>query len=322
MITVLWAGFILLIIFLLALDLGVLNKKEHVIGIKEALLWSAFWIFLSLLFSAVIYFMYENHLFDIGLTLNESLSGRQAFIQYLTGYIIEKSLSLDNIFVIALIFSYFKVPAIYQHRVLFWGIVGAVVLRGVMILAGAVLINNFTWIVYVFGGFLIITALRMLKSNHEEIDPDKNVLVKFARKLFPITNEYHGKNFFITVKNKRAATPLFIALLVVESSDVLFAVDSIPAIFAITRDPFIVFTSNIFAILGLRALYFALAAMITKFYYLKYSLVIILLYVGVKMILTYYYHINSIISLTIIIVVLLSGIIASIIKRKRSFEIE
>ena len=206
MIPLLWAGFIVLVILLLALDLGVLNRKEHVIGIKEALLWSAFWIFLSLLFSILVYFIYENHLFDIGLTLNESLSGHQAFIQYLTGYIIEKSLSLDNIFVIALIFGYFNVPAIYQHRVLFWGIVGAVVLRGVMILAGAVLINNFSWIVYVFGGFLIITAIRMLKSKHEKIDPDKNILVKFARKIYPVTNEYHGKNFFVKINNKKFAT--------------------------------------------------------------------------------------------------------------------
>ncbi|MBL1214314.1 MAG: TerC family protein [Ignavibacteriae bacterium] len=322
MITVLWAGFIVLVIFLLALDLGVLNRKEHVIGIKEAFLWSAFWIFLSLLFSAAVYFIYENHLFDIGLYASGTISGHQALIQYLTGYIIEKSLSLDNIFVIALIFGYFKVPAIYQHRVLFWGIVGAVVLRGVMILAGAVLINNFSWIVYVFGGFLIITALRMLKSNHEEIDPDKSVLVRLARKLYPVTKDFHGKNFFVKVNNKKAATPLFIALLVVESSDILFAVDSIPAIFAITRDPFIVFTSNIFAVLGLRALYFALAAMITKFYYLKYSLVIILLYVGVKMLLTYYYHINSLISLAIIIIVLSTGIIASMIKSKNDSYIK
>lgn len=318
MITLLWAGFIVLIIFLLALDLGVLNKKEHVIGVKEALLWSAFWIFLSLVFSVFVYFIYENHLFDIGITLNETMSGRQAFIQYITGYVIEKSLSLDNIFVIALIFGYFKVPAIYQHRVLFWGIVGAVVLRGVMILAGAVLINNFTWIVYVFGGFLIITAIRMLKSNHAEIDPDHNILVKIARKFYPVTKEYHGKNFFTIINNKKAATPLFIALLVVESSDVLFAVDSIPAIFAITHDPFIVFTSNIFAILGLRSLYFALAAMITKFYYLKYSLVIILMYVGVKMLLTYYYHIDTLISLSVIGGILTIGILASIYKNKKS----
>jgi tellurite resistance protein TerC len=319
-ITLLWAGFIVLIIFLLALDLGVLNRKEHVIGIKEALLWSGFWIFLSLLFSVLVYFIYENHLFDIGLTLNETLSGRQAVIQYITGYVIEKSLSLDNIFVIALIFGYFKVPAIYQHRVLFWGIVGAVVLRGVMILAGAVLINNFTWIVYVFGGFLIITAIRMLKSNHEEIDPDHNLLVKIARKIYPITKEYHGKNFFTIVNNKKAATPLFIALLVVESSDILFAVDSIPAIFAITRDPFIVFTSNIFAILGLRALYFALAAMIVKFYYLKYSLVVILMYVGIKMLLTYYYHIDTLVSLSVIGGVLFLGVIASMYKNKKSVK--
>jgi tellurite resistance protein TerC len=313
----LWAGFVIMILFLLALDLGVLNRKEHIISIREAFLWSAFWIVLSFIFSGVIYFLYEHHILGIGLHSNASVNGHQAFFEYLTGYIIEKSLSLDNIFVIALIFSYFKVPAIYQHRVLFWGILGAIILRGIMILAGSALINNFSWIVYVFGGFLIFTALRMLKSNHEKIEPDKNLFVKIARKIYPVTKEYDGRNFFINLNGKRAATPLFIALLVVESSDVLFAVDSIPAIFAITRDPFIVFTSNIFAILGLRSLYFALAAMIAKFYYLKYSLVIILIFVGIKMLLTDYYHISTLISLLVIGGILAIGVLASIYKSKK-----
>jgi tellurite resistance protein TerC len=201
--------------------------------------------------------------------------------------------------------------------VLFWGIVGAIVFRGLMITAGAVLINNFSWIVYVFGGFLIITALRMLKSDHTKIDPDNNLFVRIAHRIFPVVNEYHGKNFFVKINNKKAATPLLIALLVVESSDLIFAVDSIPAIFAITRDPFIVFTSNIFAILGLRSLYFALAAMISKFYYLKYSLVLILIYVGIKMLLTYYYHIPTLISMLVIAGIFVIGIIASIYRNKK-----
>lgn len=312
-----WSGFILIIIGLLALDLGVFNRKAHVIGIREAMYWSLFWISLGVLFSGVIYFMYENHWLGIGTHLAEPVNGHTAAIEYITGYIIEKSLSLDNIFVIALIFSYFKVPALYQHRVLFWGILGAIVLRGVMIGAGAFLISKFFWMNYIFGAFLIFTSVRMFMSGDHKVDPDHNPLVKLARKIYPVTSEYHGKHFMLHHNGRHFITPLFVALLVVESSDVMFAVDSIPAIFAVTHDPFIVFTSNIFAILGLRSLYFALAAMIEKFIYLKFSLVIILAYVGVKMILAHIYPIPTLVSLIFIALVLSLGIFASIAKSKR-----
>ena len=313
----LWSFFIILILGLLALDLGVFNKKLHVIEIKEALYWSAFWITLALLFSIVIYFMYEHHWFSAGIENEFLLSGKQAALQYITGYLIEKSLSLDNIFVIALIFGYFNVPREYQHRVLFWGILGAIVLRAAMILAGALLISNFAWMIYVFGGFLIFTAIKMLVSSNHKVDPDKNPLVKLAQRFYPVSKNYDGMHFITIENGRKHITPLFVALLVVEGSDVMFAVDSIPAIFAITKDPFIVFTSNIFAILGLRSLYFALAAMIEKFLYLKYSLVIILAYVGVKMLLSGYYHIPALASLIVILFLLAAGILLSILLKRK-----
>lgn len=314
----LWVGFIILIILLLALDLGVLNKKAHVIGIKEAIYWSTLWITLGMLFSFAIYYVYEHHWMDIGLGVNSSIDGHTASLEYITGYLIEKSLSLDNIFVIALIFSYFKVPAIYQHRVLFWGILGAIIMRGIMIGAGAFLISKFYWTNYLFGAFLIFTSIKMLVSDDHKVDPEHNPLVKLARRIYPVTHSYHEQHFMLNIEGRHFITPLFIALLVVESSDVMFAVDSIPAIFAVTHDPFIVFTSNIFAILGLRSLYFALAAMIEKFVYLKFSLVFILAYVGVKMILAHTYPIPTFASLAIIAVVLMVGIAASIVRNRRS----
>ena len=312
-----WSGFIFFVLLLLALDLGVFNKKLHVIEIKEALYWSALWIFLAILFSGVIYYIYEHHWLNIGLENQRSLNGKQAAIQYITGYLIEKSLSLDNIFVIALIFSYFNVEAKYQHRVLFWGILGALVLRGIMILGGSLLISKFEWMIYVFGAFLIFTAVKMLFSSDHKIEPDKNPLVRLARKIYPVTGEFHGMHFTTVINGKKYITPLFIALLVVEGSDVMFAIDSIPAIFAITNDPFIVFTSNIFAILGLRSLYFALAALISKFRYLKFSLVFILAYVGLKMIVSGFYHISALTSLVIITFALLSGILMSVYIKKK-----
>jgi len=313
----LWLGFILLILILLALDLGLLHRKAHIIKTKEAFLWTSFWILLSLLFNWLIYYMYEHHWFSIGKEIGNELNGTDAALKFFTGYILEKSLSLDNIFVIALIFSYFNVPAIYQHRVLFWGILGAIILRGMMITLGVALIERFSWMVYIFGIFLIITAIKLLISRHDNIRPEKNALVKLAQKIFPISNQYEREHFFVYIKGKLTITPLFLVLLVVESSDVMFAIDSIPAIFAVTTDPFIVFTSNIFAILGLRSLYFALAAIIEKFRYLKMSLVYILVYVGIKMILSHHYPIPTFISLTIITGILLVGIIASIYAGKR-----
>ena len=243
-------------------------------------------------------------------------SGKDAALKFFTGYVIEKSLSLDNIFVIAMIFSYFKVPSMYQHRVLFWGILGALVLRGIMIVVGTALIQNFAWMIYIFGGFLIITAIKMLITRHDNIEPDKNILIRMARKIYPVTKDFEGPKFFSKINNVKAITPLFLVLLVIESTDVLFAIDSIPAIFSVTTDPFIVFTSNVFAILGLRSLYFALAAMIDKFRYLKMSLVFVLAYVGVKMILSHSYPIPTIVSLSIIATILFVGVFASIIASK------
>jgi tellurite resistance protein TerC len=248
------------------------------------------------------------------------VDGREAGLDFLTGYVVEKSLSLDNIFVIALIFRTLQVPATSQHRVLFWGVVGALLLRGAMIAAGTALIHRFSWIIYVFGGFLILTAFRMLRVAHAKVDPEKNLLVRGARRLFPVSSTYEGERFFTHVGGRRAATPLFLSLLLVESSDVLFAVDSIPAIFAITDDPFIVFTSNVFAILGLRSLYFALAGMLGRFRYLTPSLVVVLGFVGVKMILSHHWPIPTAVSLGVIVAVLLTGVLASIAAARRDEE--
>lgn len=308
-----WSGFILLILFMLILDLGVFHRKSHVVSIKEALGWSAAWITCGLLFSVFIFYSYENQWFGLGTTIDvmdgRLNSGSTAMIKYLTGYVIEKSLSVDNIFVIAMIFGFLGVPAIYQHRVLFWGILGALVLRGFMIVTGAELIARHHWILYLFGAFLIITAVKMLVIK-EHGDPAQNIVVRWTKRLFPVTERYHGQYFVIRAGNHRAGlaetpgatvipdtavdrakpgtlmlTPLAIALVLVETTDLIFAVDSIPAIFAITTDPFLVFTSNVFAILGLRSLYFALAGLIDKFRFLKLSLAIILATVGLKMLL-------------------------------------
>lgn len=309
-----WIGFLLLVLILLALDLGVFHKKDEAISTKSALLWTGFWILLSLVFNVFIYFAYEHHWLGIGLHIGHNLGGHDAAIKYFTGYIIEKSLSLDNIFLIAMIFAYFNVPDKYQHRVLFWGILGALIMRGIMIGAGAALIERFDWMIYVFGGLLILTALKMLYSKDEAIHPDDNPLVKLARRLYPVTGTYEGHKFFTIANGKRAITPLFLVLLVIESTDVIFAVDSIPAIFAITTDPYIVFTSNVFAILGLRSLYFALSAMMNKFRYLKVSIVIVLIYVGIKMLISQLYHIPTLISLGVIILILGTGIAISLKK--------
>lgn len=309
----LWIGFLIFVLAMLALDLGVFHRKLHVISIKEAMLWTSFWIILSLAFNVLIYFMYEHHWLGIGTAIGHTLSGKDAALQFLTGYFIEKSLSLDNIFVIALIFSYFKVPAIYQHRVLFWGILGALIMRGLMIGGGIALITKFDWMIYVFGVFLVFTALKMLFSQEENIEPDRNIFVRLVRKIYPVSKDFDGQNFFTVIDGKHAVTPMFIALVVVESSDLLFAVDSIPAIFAVTLDPFIVFTSNVFAILGLRSLYFALSAMLEKFRFIKISLAFILAYVGLKMLISAWLHIAAWISLIVIFCLLFAGILASVL---------
>ncbi|WP_373553109.1 TerC family protein [Haliscomenobacter sp.] len=306
-----WIGFLVLVAALLALDLGVFNKDAHTISAKEAFRWTGVWVSFSLLFSIFIYFAYENHWVHEN---GAPYSGQKAVITYLTGYLVEQSLSIDNIFVIAVIFAYFRIPQKYQHRVLFWGIIGAVLFRGIMIVIGAALLHRFSWVTYIFGGILLYTAYRMLRqgSHDEEVEVDKNPLVALAKRFFPVTDRFHDQKFFVKVGGVTAATPLFIALLVVETTDVLFAFDSIPAIFAITTDPFLVFTSNIFAILGLRSLYFVLASMLDKFQYLRYSLVVILAFVGIKMFLVHYIDLPEWLSLAVIALSLAGGILPSL----------
>ncbi|MEZ5042470.1 MAG: TerC family protein [Saprospiraceae bacterium] len=307
-----WISFIALIVFFLALDLGVFHKDSYSISAKEALGWTAVWATISILFSAVVFWVYETDLVDN----IDQLSSRQAVLKYLTGYVIELSLSLDNIFVIAMIFVYFKIPTAYQHRVLFWGILGAIVFRAIMIFVGVALIHKFSWMSYVFGALLLYSAYKMLTSKDTEIDPTRNPVVKLAKRFFPISKHLEGEHFFVKRKHIWAATPLFLTLLVIETTDILFAIDSIPAIFAITTDPFLVFSSNIFAILGLRSLYFVLASMLDRFHLLKYSLVFILAFVGVKMLLLHTVSIPEWLSLGVIIGSLLLGIVASLRQTK------
>ena len=320
----LWIGFIVFVVFLLELDLGVFHRKAHVPGLRESLVWTVVWVAVALAFNVCIYFIYEHHLFHAGQVGNENvLSGLAAAKLFLTGYLIEKSLSLDNIFVIGMVFSFFAVPRVYQHRVLFWGILGALVLRGVMILLGVALIQMFHWMLYVFGALLLITAVKMLLHKHEEVHPENNPFVKLVQRFCRMTPMFHESHFFVKENGRWAATPMFLVLLVVESYDVIFAIDSIPAIFAITQDPFIVFTSNIFAILGLRSLYFVMAAMIAKFRYLKVSLSVILVYVGVKLLgqdVIHHYHLGDAmnwVSLGVIVGVMLVGVLASVWVNKR-----
>ncbi|MDH3578025.1 MAG: TerC/Alx family metal homeostasis membrane protein [Gammaproteobacteria bacterium] len=314
---IVWIAFLVLILALVMLDLGVFHRKAHVISIPEALAWTGVWIVLALAFNVFIFFMYDQNWFGTADIPSRDLSGKQAAVQFFTGYLLEKSLSVDNIFVIAMIFSYFGVPLAEQHRVLYWGILGAVVLRAIMIALGVALINKFDWIVYVFGALLFMSAAKMLFIRHDNIHLDRNPFVRAVRRYYPITSQFHGSRFFVKENGVRAATPLFLALVLVETSDVMFAIDSIPAIFAVTRDPFLVFTSNVFAILGLRALYFAVAGMMHKFRYLKLSLVFILAYVGVKMILSHHYPIPNLTSLAIIGAALSIGMLASILATPR-----
>ncbi|MCJ7814688.1 MAG: TerC family protein [Xanthomonadales bacterium] len=306
-----WIAFLVFVATMVALDLGVFHRKGTIITIRSALGWSAVWIALALIFNVVIFLLYENN-YEWASLATEHLTGRQAAAQFLVGYILEKSLSLDNIFVIAMVFSYFRVPLALQHRVLFWGILGAVVLRGVMIALGVALINRFEWVTYLLGAFLIYSAVRMLILRHENLEPGNNPLVRLARRWLPMTDQFHGHQFLVRVDGKLLATPLLLTLLLVETSDVMFAVDSIPAVFAVTRDPFIIFTSNVFAILGLRSLYFVLATYMEKFRYLKHSLVFVLAFVGIKMILSNHYDIPDGASMGVIVGILMVGVLASI----------
>lgn len=292
-----WVAFNVFVIGMLALDLLVFHRNAHVVKVKEALLFSAFWIALALAFNAVVWWW----------------QGAEVALQFLTGYLIEKSLSVDNLFVFLLIFSYFAVPAKYQHRVLFWGVLGALVMRFAFIVAGAALIERFHWLIYVFGAFLIFTGLRMARKDDEEIHPEKNPVVNFVRRALPVTPSYQGGRFFVRDMGRLMATPLLIVLVMVETTDVLFALDSIPAIFAVTTDPFIVYSSNVFAILGLRSLFFALAGVMGLFHYLKYGLSMVLSFIGAKMVLTDIIHIPIGVSLLVIAGILVVSVVASLI---------
>jgi len=308
-----WAAFVALVSALVWLDLAVFHRDDRESSLGEALGWSLVWIAVALAFGGAVWGLYEHGW--LGWPAAPG-AGRSAALQYWTGWLVEKSLSVDNLFVIAIVFSYFRVPPALQHRVLFWGIVGAVALRGVMIAAGAVLIARFSWTIYVFGGLLLVSAVRLLVSRPESVDPERNGLVRLVRRLYPVTTAFDGHRFFTREGGRRAATPLLLALAMVESSDVLFAVDSIPAVFAVTRDPFLVFTSNIFAILGLRALYSVLSGLLHRLRYLKTALVFLLAYVGVKMLLAHVAPIPNHVSLAVIGGILAVGVAASLWRKE------
>lgn len=297
-----WAAFIGAVLFFLALDLGVFHRSAHVVKVKEAFAWTVVWFTMAMVFA-----------FFIAPKMAGQWTPTDTKL-FVTGYIVELSLSMDNVFVIAVIFSYFKIPASYQHRVLFWGILGALIMRGVMIWVGAGLVKQFSWILYVFGAFLLFTGLKMLFAKDEGVDPEKNPVVRLARKFLPVTDQFDGQRFITTINGKKLFTPLFLVLLIVETTDLVFALDSIPAIFGITNDPFIVFTSNVFAILGLRSLYFVLAGAIGYFRYLKYGLSLVLVFIGGKMLALYWdKHVSPDISLTVVVGILVVSIVASLI---------
>lgn len=298
--TMLWGGFNLFILIMLVLDLSVFHRKAHAVTVKEALIWTGIWVTLAFCFNVFIYYYFGNE---------------KAF-EFFTGYVIEKSLSVDNIFVFIMIFSYFNVPASAQHKVLFWGIAGALIMRIVFILLGIELIHQFHWLIYIFGAFLIFTGIRFITQDDIKLDPDKNPVVKLVRKIFRVTPEFKDTSFFVKIDNRIWATPLFVVVILIEVSDLIFAVDSIPAILAISDDSFIVYTSNVFAILGLRSLYFALAGVEKYFTHLKYGLAIVLIFVGLKMCITDWYKIPVEISLSFIVLTLSMTVLTSMAKRK------
>ena len=297
----LWVTFNLFVLGMLAIDLGVFHRKAHSVSIKEATIWSMVWVSLAMVFNLGIYFTW----------------GQEKALEFLTGYVIEKSLSVDNLFVFLMIFQYFNTPSEYQHRVLFWGILGALILRAIFIATGSALISNFHWMIYVFGAFLVFTGIKMYLQGDEKLEPERNPVVRLFERWVPINKNYHGQHFFLHEDGKTKATLLTVVLIVIETTDVIFAVDSIPAIFAITRDPFIVYTSNVFAILGLRALYFMLAGVMEMFIYLKVGLSVVLCFVGSKMMLVDVYKIPIGVSLSVIGATLLLSIIASWVVQSR-----
>ncbi|MFH0985966.1 MAG: TerC family protein [Candidatus Omnitrophota bacterium] len=292
-----WSIFSGIVFILLALDLGVFHRKAHEVKMKEALIWSAVWIAVALLFNLGVYFV----------------KGRELAVQFLAGYLLEKSLSVDNLFVFLLVFNYFHLPARFQHKILFWGIMGALVFRAIFIFFGLSLLHYFSWMIYVFGAILVWTGLKLAFEKDKKVEPEKNVFVKLFRRFFPLTQDYHEGSFFVKLSGVLYATPMIVILLVVESTDIVFAVDSIPAILAISRDPFIVFTSNVFAILGLRALYFALAQLMKLFHYLHYGLSLILVMIGIKMIVSHFVHIPTVATLGSILLILALSVGASMI---------
>ena len=293
----LWGGFNVFVLAMLAVDLGLFHKRAHEIHFREAAAWSIAWIMLALLFNVGVYFW----------------RGKETALQFLTGYLLEKSLSVDNLFVFLLIFSYFKVPPVYQHTALFWGILGALIMRALFIVSGIALIKRFHWILYLFGAFLIFTGVKLAFEKDKEVEPEKNPALRLFRRWMPMTDQYEGSKFFVRKGGRLFGTPLFVVLLVVETTDIVFAVDSIPAVLAVTRDTFIVYTSNVFAILGLRALYFVLADFMRLFHYLHYGLAIVLSFVGIKMLLSEIYSISILLSLGVIASVLTLSVVASII---------
>ena len=300
-----WAAFLLFVVFMLFLDLKLFHKKTHDVGIKEALLWTLFWVCLALAFNAFIWFE----------------CGAVKGLEFLTGYLLEKSLSVDNLFVILLVFTSFSVPSKYQHRVLFWGILGALVLRGILIILGSAIVTKFEWVFYIFGIFLIWTGMKMFKEDEEEFDQDKSIAVRLVRKFFPVKKGMKDERFFTRENGKFAVTMLFVALVVVEFTDVVFAFDSIPAIFAITTNPFIVFTSNVFAILGLRSLYFVIAKAHDMFAHLKTGLALILIFIGIKLLIKHWYNVSIMVSLEVVLTVLTVAIVYSIVDVKHEKHI-
>jgi len=298
-----WMIFNAFVLIMLALDLGVFHRRSHEVSVKEALIWTFVWIFLSLIFNVIIYFW----------------RGQQQALEYFTGYLVEKALSIDNIFVFIVIFTYFQIPAKYQHKILFWGIIGALIMRVIFIFAGVALLERFHFTIYIFGALLIYTGIKMFNHNTSKINPDKNPVLIFVKKFIPVTHTLHEGNFFTRIDGRRYATPLFLVLILIEATDLIFAVDSIPAILAITQDQFIVYTSNVFAILGLRSLYFALAGVVHRFWLLSYGLAIVLIFVGIKMILIDVYKIPIEWSLLIIAAIISTSIFLSFkIKNKKS----
>jgi len=299
---ILWIIFGILIPVMLGLDLGIFHRKAHKVKLKEALIWSGIWISLALLFNLGVYL----------------LEDQERALNFLTAYLVEESLSVDNLFVFLLIFSYFCVPAAYQHRVLFWGIVGAMVMRGIFIVTGLTLLENLHWIIYIFGAFLIYTAGRLAFKREEEIKPERNPILRLFRRFVPLTKKYHGNHFFMKARGKLLATPLLMVLVVIETTDIVFAVDSVPAVLSITQDSFIVYTSNIFAVMGLRALYFALSGVIQRFYYLNYGLAAILAFLGLKMIVSDFIEVPVIASLGVVLGILVISAVASLFRGKTS----